>query len=60
MLVELKEMLHSWCRSSSISMCQKSLMCAFSGEVGMAGEGGEDGGVTQNAYVGTSSLSVWM
>ena len=41
-------------------MCQKSSKCAFLGEVGMAGEGGEDGGVTQDADAGTSSLSVWM
>ena len=39
-------------------MCQKSLKCAFLGEVGMAGEGGEDGGVTWDADAGTSSLSV--
>ena len=34
-------------------------VCIF-GEVGMAGEGGEDGGVTQDADVDTSSLSVRM
>ena len=41
-------------------MCQKFLKCAFLGKVGMAGEGGEDGGVTWDADAGTSSLSVWM
>ena len=58
--VELEELSCSWCRLSSTSMCQKSSKCAFSGEVGMAGEGGEDGGVTWDADAGTSSLSVWM